>query len=148
MRRERKFTETERGIMSVLKAQTVVAKPDLIAKAGGNPAYVASAIRELLAEGYIYSLSDAGPLQQKLAISNLDSAPTHEWRWDGPYIEGERLPGAAGPVMIEWPDASSAEKLEYWLAHFRGKNWFTLGNETEIGALFEGREARRQAGNN
>ena len=53
MRRGHKFTETERGIMSVLKAQTVVAKPDLIAKAGGNPAYVASAIRELLAEGYL-----------------------------------------------------------------------------------------------
>jgi hypothetical protein len=36
----------------------------------------------LLADGYIYSLSDACPLQQKLAISNLDSAPTYEWRWD------------------------------------------------------------------
>jgi len=93
----------------------------------------------------IYSLSDAGPLQQKLALSNLDTVPTHEWRWDGKYIEGEKLPGAAGPGMIEWPDASSAEKLKYWLAHFRRKNWFTLGNETEIVALFEGREARRQA---
>ena len=145
MRRERKFTDTERSIMSALQSQRVMSKPDLIAQAGGNPAYVASAIRELLAEGYIYSLSDAGPLQMKLALSNLDSAPTHEWRWDGPYIEGERLPGAAGPGMIEWPDASSAEKLEHWLAHFRRKNWFSLGNETEIVALFEAREARRQA---
>ena len=90
----------------------------------------------------IYSLSDAGPLQQKLALSNLDSAPTHEWRWDGKYIEGERVAGAAGPAMIEWPDASNVENLEYWLAHFRRKNWFTLGNEIEIVALFESREAR------
>jgi hypothetical protein len=50
----------------------------------------------------------------------------------------------AGPVMIEWPDASSAEKLEHWLAQFRRKDWFTLGNETEIVALYEAREARRQ----
>jgi hypothetical protein len=54
MRRERKFTETERGILSLLKAQAVMSKPDLIAQAGGNPAYVASAIRELLADGYSF----------------------------------------------------------------------------------------------
>jgi hypothetical protein len=145
MRRERKFTETERGILSLLKAEGVMSKPDLIAKACGNPAYVGSAIRELLEEGYIYTLLDAGPLQQKLGVSNLDTHATHEWRWVGQYIEGEGLPGCAGPVMIEWSDASSAEKLEYWLAHFRRKCWFTLGNELEIIAMFEAREARRQA---
>jgi hypothetical protein len=66
-------------------------------------------------------------------------------RFDGKFIEGEKLPGAGGPAMIEWPDASSAETLEHWPAHFRRKNWVTLGNEIEIVALFEGREARRQA---
>ncbi len=75
MRRERRFSETERNIMPALKAEGVMSQPDLIAKAGGNSAYVASTIRKLVAEGYIYSLGDAGSLQQKLAITNLDSAP-------------------------------------------------------------------------
>ena len=147
MRRERKFTETEGRIMSALKGEVVMWKSDLIAQAGGNAAYVESVIHKLLSEGYIRSLGAAGYLQQKIAGTNLDTNPTHEWRWDGKYIVGELLPGAFGPVEIEWPDATSAEKLEYWLAHFRRKAWFTLGNETEIVALFEAREARRQAAN-
>ncbi len=88
------------------------------------------AIRELPVEGYIYTLSAAAPGSAKAC---------HR---EGKYIEGEKLPIAAGPSMIEWPDASSAE-LDYWLAHFRRKNRFPIGNETEI-ALFEGREARRR----
>jgi len=31
-----------------------------------------------------------------------------------------------GPVKIKWPDASSAEKPERWLAYFRRKAWLTL----------------------
>ena len=64
----------------------------------------------------------------------------------GNTSKAKKLPGAAGPAMVEWPDASNAEKLEYWLAHFRRKNWFTLGNEIEIVALFEGRGGKKAGG--
>lgn len=145
MREERKFTETQRNILAVIKVEGAMRKADLIRKVGGNEAYVAANIHKLLDEGFIYTPSDADLLQVKYGITNLDTTPTHEWRWDGPYIEGERLPGCAGPVMIEWPDASSFEKLEEWLGHFRRKCWFSWGNELEIIALFKEREARRRA---
>jgi hypothetical protein len=120
-----------------------MSRSDLIAKIEGNATYVAVNIRKLLDEGFIYTLSDCDLLQVKYGLTNLDTTPTHEWRWDGQYIEGERLPGFAGPVTIEWPDASSAEKLEELLAHYRRKCWFSWGNELEIIAMFKEREARR-----
>jgi len=145
MREERKFTETQRSILAVLKVEGAVPKGDLIGKVGGNEAYVAANIHKLLDEGFIYSPCDGGPLAAKVGVTNLDITPTHEWRWDGQYIEGERLPGCAGPAMIEWPDASNAPKLEDWLAHYRRKCWFSWGNELEITALFRERHARRQS---
>jgi hypothetical protein len=99
----------------------------------------------MLEEGFIYTRSDADLLEVKYGLTNLDTTPTHDWRWDAQYIEGERLPGCAGPVVVEWPDASNPEKLEQWLSHFRRKCWFTWGNELEIIALFKERDARRQA---
>ena len=130
MRRERKFTPTERNVMFAIKTNEVLSQEELITMADGNAEYLVSNIRKLLSEGFIYSLSDAGLLQFKYGCTNMDSNPTHEWRWDGKYIEGKLLPGAFGPLEIEWPDATTAEKLEHWLTHFRRKAWFTMGNET------------------
>ena len=85
------------------------------------------AIRELPVEGYIYTLSAAAPGSAKAC---------HR---EGKYIEGEKLPIAARPSMIESPDALAGTGLR--LEHFRRKSRSPIGNETEI-ALFEGREVR------
>jgi len=44
-----------------------------------EPAVCASAIRELVAEGYIYTLSDAGPLK-KLAIRKGNTSKVKSYR--------------------------------------------------------------------
>ncbi len=100
MREERKFTETQRNILALLKVEGAMSRSDVIAKIEGNAAYVAANIFKMLDEGFIYTVGDADLLQVKYGLTNLDANPTHEWRWDGPYIEGERLPGCLGQCRV------------------------------------------------
>jgi len=57
-----------------------VSQQELIVIAGGNAEYLATNIRKLSNEGFIYSLIDAGLLQFKYGVTNMESTPTHEWR--------------------------------------------------------------------
>ena len=153
-RLERRYTETEREIFSALKDNWLTLG-ELVAATGRNTDYIDRTVRALIIEGYISTgLSapgekdhiqtitgePAGAMCRVYTLRNLTTKASHDWVIDNDGWITSVFIGTLPDHPMPGPDAWG--EIPDWLRHFRGKNWFTLGDERMVAGLVKIQEIR------